>query len=135
MAARPIKFKVVERESRTLIGYEWTTSEKGWQHQAHTGVSEMDAEVFEGTFDDYIKAPGTYDRYQFTGVFTPGKAEVYEGDIVRHLESIGVVEYPYGSFIVRWLKDPNGFNPVLISHCQEIIGNVYSDTFNTFELN
>lgn len=58
---------------------------------------------------------------QFTGIFDKNDAEIYEGDIVRENDTMGIIQYLQDGFYVY---DPGGIS-FRLTKTFEVIGNIY----------
>lgn len=65
---------------------------------------------------------------QFTGLTDKNSKEIYEGDVVKHGNEIGFVEFDIGKFYVHWVNKTwlTDEIHVLAQHI-EIIGNIYEN--------
>lgn len=75
--SREIKFRLRDRETRKIIGYEKEGGSGHWEHK-QLSYNEPDT-WFEGTVDN---RSGII-REQFTGVMAINNKEIYEGDLVK----------------------------------------------------
>jgi len=67
---------------------------------------------------------------QYTGLRDKnGKAEAFEGDIVRENRSTGVIKFADGRFYIDWIINKDFFSDTIGVHLKyaEIIGNIYDN--------
>lgn len=68
-----------------------------------------------------------FELMQYTGLEDKNDKEIYEGDIFKESNSIGIIIYDKDGFRIKWHKDEDFYNNVLKIHHNhlEVIGNVY----------
>lgn len=86
-------------------------------------------DVFD--YDEMSKNPKYWDAIymQYTGLKANGK-EIYEGDILRANDEVGVVEWDNYRWFISWKKYENGHPDLQLGRYNtdlEIIGNIYEN--------
>ena len=67
---------------------------------------------------------------QFTGLHDRNGRDIYEGDIIKSIKSIGEIVFLLGCFEIKWHKNSIGFNNILDIHARNdgiVIGNIYEN--------
>lgn len=73
--------------------------------------------------------PGEAEIEQFTGLKDKNGREIYEGDIVRCVKSIGVIEYTEDRFFIKWISHSfmSDKLSVHVKYDIEVIGNIHEN--------
>ena len=88
------------------------------------GLTEM-LKRWDENIDDLL----CMDLMEYTGLKDKNEEEIYEDDIIKESNSIGIIVYNEDGFEIKWHNDNDFYNSVLkIHHLHlEIIGNVYEN--------
>ena len=121
---REHKFRVVNKKSNEIVGYEWLEDE-GWKHSLpEKGI--ISHGVFHGP-----RVNKRFIRVQFTGLLDKLGKEIFEGDVVFYE---GIKEFKEDDIVspVKWgkwcyvIKNHKAFD-IITARSFEIIGNIYEN--------
>lgn len=127
---REIKFRLINKETNEIVGYEWLEDE-GWKHSLpEKGI--ISNGVFHG-----MKVNKEFIRVQFTGLLDKNSKEIYEGDILKEYwkpceddtavwgEYIGKIFYEDAGY---WTKSKNHHHAITETYdSYEVIGNIFQN--------
>ena len=121
---RKIKFRAWDKkENKWLLGYEMPNL-GGFSMFGEIMMMGEYANLLSSYFPDRLE---DIELMQYTGLKDKNGKEIYEGDILKHLDGrLSVVEYDAPHFILRHHPE-GGSDFIAVKNHFEIIGNIYEN--------
>ena len=127
---REIKFRVWDKKNNKMTKLDEICFDK-MENIENIGVYKYATEfyIFGNPYFHYMLKLDEFILMQYTGLKDKNGREVFEKDIVKKYNSIGIIEFTEGCFVIDWIKNPDCWNNILKYHLPEAetIGNKFEE--------
>jgi len=113
---REIKFRVWDKRHKEMCS---VTDIQLWCNHVH--YSQDDSGIGKGNYPDDVEI------MQYTGLTDRNDKEIYEGDILRDVDTGQVVQIVYNAPSFVLVDDRHFFYLSFCADAKEIIGNIYEE--------